>query len=101
YTQAEIALLDFAVQVAKKLANQIDPSLWNRIRQYYSESQIVEAVMTLTIFTSLSDFGNALNVSLEPVFESMSRILPHGSYGETGEDNTIEKHYTLKLVEAN
>lgn len=81
--------------------NQIDPPLWSRIRKYYSESQVVEAVLTLTIFSALSDFGSALNVSLEPVFESMSRILPHGSYGETGEENTVEKHYTLKLVEAN
>lgn len=99
FTEAEKALLDFVIQVGTNV-HQIENTIWDRIREYFSESQIVEAVLTVTVFSALSDFGGALGVSLEPVFEGMAPILPRDPHGNDYVENSVDKHYTLKLVKA-
>lgn len=79
FTDAEKALMDLTVQIGVD-ANNVSSELWGRLKQHYSEPQIVEAVFTICIYIAVSKFGDALGVVLEPVFTGLEPILPisHG-----------------------
>ncbi len=79
FTDAEKALMDLTVQIGVD-ANNVSSELWGRLKQHFTEPQIVEAVFTITIYIAVSKFGDALGVVLEPVFTGMQPILPvnHG-----------------------
>ncbi len=74
FTDAEKALMDLTVQIGVD-ANRLSKDLWDRLHQYFTEPQIVEAVFTITIYIAISKFGDALGVTLEPVFSELEPIL--------------------------
>ena len=74
FTEGERALIDLAVQIGED-ANRIPKELWERVRQHWSEPQIVEAVFVTTTYIMVSKFGDALGVELEPMFEGVKPIL--------------------------
>ena len=74
YTDGERALLDLTVQIGVD-ANRISDDLWDRVKQHYDESQIVEAVYVITQYIAISKFGDALGVVLEPAFLGGDPIL--------------------------
>jgi len=74
FTDAERALMDLTVQIGID-ANHVPDELWQRLHAHFSEPQIVEAVFTITIYIAVSKFGDALGVSLEPVFSGIEPIL--------------------------
>ncbi|MCK5362028.1 MAG: carboxymuconolactone decarboxylase family protein [Gammaproteobacteria bacterium] len=74
FTDGERALIDLAVQIGED-ANRIPKELWERVRQHWSEPQIVEAVFVTTTYIMVSKFGDALGVELEPMFEGVKPIL--------------------------
>ncbi len=74
FTEAEKALMDLTVQIGID-ANHVPSELWERLHTNFSEPQIVEAVFTITVYIAVSKFGDALGVSLEPVFSGIEPIL--------------------------
>lgn len=74
FSDAEKALMDLTVQIGVD-ANRVSKDLWDRLKQHFSEPQIVEAVFTITVYIAVSKFGDALGVSLEEVFSGMDPIL--------------------------
>ncbi len=75
FTDAEKALMDLTVQIGID-ANNLSADLWGRLKEHFTEPQIVEAVFTITIYIAVSKFGDALGVALEPVFDGIKPILP-------------------------
>lgn len=75
FTDAEKTLMDFTVQIGVD-ANRIPKELWDRLREHFTEPQIVEAAFVITQYIAVSKFGDALGVVLEPVFSDISSILP-------------------------
>lgn len=74
FTDAEKALMDLTVQIGVD-ANRLSKDLWDRLHQHFTEPQIVEAVFTITVYIAVSKFGDALGVTLEPVFAGLDPIL--------------------------
>jgi len=74
FTEGEKALLELTHQIGVD-ANRISKDLWDRVKEHYDESQIVEAVYVITQYIAISKFGDALGVVLEPVFADMDPIL--------------------------
>ncbi len=74
YTDGERALLDLTVQIGED-ANHVSSELWDRLHAHWSEAEIVDAVFVITIYIAVSKFGDALGVSLEPMFEGVKPIL--------------------------
>ena len=74
FTEAEKALMDLTVQIGVD-ANHVPGELWERLHKHFTEPQIVEAVFTITVYIAVSKFGDALGVSLEPVFSGIEPIL--------------------------
>ncbi|MDZ4096117.1 MAG: carboxymuconolactone decarboxylase family protein [Paracoccaceae bacterium] len=74
FTDAERALLDFAVQIGVD-ANRVPKGLWDRLHKHWSEAQIVDAAFVITIYIAVSKFGDALGVALEPMFDGVRPIL--------------------------
>jgi len=74
FTDAEKALMDLTVQIGVD-ANNVSEELWGRLKQHFTEPQIVEAVFTITIYIAVSKFGDALGVELEPVFSGIEPML--------------------------
>jgi len=74
FTEGEKALLELTEQIGID-ANRISKDLWRRIKEHYTEPQIVEAVYVITQYIAISKFGDALGVVLEPVFHGHDPIL--------------------------
>lgn len=74
FTEAEKALLDFAVQIGVD-ANRVSKGLWDRLHKHWSEAQIVDAAFVITTYIAVSKFGDALGVELEPMFDGVKPIL--------------------------
>ena len=74
FSAAEKTLMDLTVQIGVD-ANSLSGELWERLRQHFTEPQIVEAVFTITIYIAVSKFGDALGVGLEPVFSGIEPLL--------------------------
>ena len=74
FSDGEKGLLDLTVQIGVD-ANRISSELWSRLKEHFSEPQIVEAVYVITQYIAISKFGDALGVYLEPVFDDLSPIL--------------------------
>ena len=74
FTEGEKALMDLTVQVGED-ANRVSEELWERLHANWSEPQIVDAVFVITIYIAVSKFGDALGVSLEPMFDGVQPIL--------------------------
>lgn len=74
FSDAEKALLDLTVYIGIN-ANHVPEELWDRLREHFTEAQIVEAAFTITTYIGLSKFGVAMKVELEPVFTEINPIL--------------------------
>lgn len=74
FSEGERALLDFAVQIGAD-ANRVPKHLWARLKQHWSEAQIVDAAFVITTYIAVSKFGDALGVELEPLFEGVTPVL--------------------------
>jgi len=74
FTEGEKALMDLTVQIGED-ANRVSEELWERLHANWTEPQIVDAVFVITIYIAVSKFGDALGVSLEPMFDGVQPIL--------------------------
>jgi len=74
FTESEKALLDLTVQIGVD-ANRLSNELWSRLHKHFTQAQIVEAVFTITTYISVSKFGDALGVALEPAFDGVNPLL--------------------------
>jgi AhpD family alkylhydroperoxidase len=74
FTEGEKALVELTAQIGID-ANRISQDLWGRVKEHYTEPQIVEAVYVITQYIAISKFGDALGVVLEPVFQGMEPVL--------------------------
>lgn len=74
FSEAERALLDFAVQIGVD-ANRVPKHLWERLKTHWSESQIVDAAYVITTYIAISKFGDALGVGLESMFDGVTPVL--------------------------
>ncbi len=74
FTDRERAILDLCGQVVLD-PEKIPAETWARVRQYYSDDQIVEILATIGAYIQVSKFGDAMGVELEPVFYGRSSVL--------------------------
>ncbi len=74
FTDAERAILDLCAQVVLD-PEQIPAEMWAKVRQYYSDDQVVEVLATIGAYIQVSKFGDAMGVELEPVFHGRSSVL--------------------------
>jgi len=74
FTEAERCILDLTMQIRED-ANRVSDALWSRMREHWSEAQLVEMVYVITIYIMVSKFGDALHVELEPVFADLETQL--------------------------
>jgi 4-carboxymuconolactone decarboxylase len=74
FTDAERAILDLTAHVVLD-PEQIPSEVWERVRQHYGDSQIVEIVTTIGAYLQVSKFGDALGVELEPVWHGHEPVL--------------------------
>ncbi len=74
YTESEKAILDLCAQVVID-PEKISPDIWQRVRQYYDDGQIVEILATIGAYLQVSKFGDAMGVELEEVFHGYEPVL--------------------------
>jgi len=74
FSEAERSVLDLTMQIRED-ANRVSDALWSRMREHWSEAQLVEMVYVITIYIMVSKFGDALHVELEPVFTDLETQL--------------------------
>lgn len=70
FSEGEKALLDFTVQIGED-ANRVSKDLWRRLKDNWSEAQIVDAAFVITTYIAVSKFGDALGVELEDMFDGV------------------------------
>ncbi|MBA8907532.1 hypothetical protein [Aminobacter ciceronei] len=56
-------------------ANRVPIHPWTRLKQHWTEAQIVDATFVITTYISASKFGDALGVGLESLFDGTAPIL--------------------------
>lgn len=61
FTPAEKAGLRFAERMTRD-AHTVDDQLWNELRQYYDEGQIVELAAAIGLFNYFNRFNDALRM---------------------------------------
>ncbi|MCB2038103.1 MAG: carboxymuconolactone decarboxylase family protein [Burkholderiaceae bacterium] len=66
YTEAERAALDFSLAAASQ-PNDVDDALFARMRQHWSEAQIVEILGVVAMFGFLNRWNDSMGTPLEPV----------------------------------
>jgi len=74
FNEAERAILDLCAQVV------IDPEgisteTWERVKDHYSDDQIIEILVTIGAYIQVSKFGDAMGVELESVFHGRDSVL--------------------------
>jgi len=74
FNEAERSILDLTMQIRED-ANRVSDELWQRMREHWSEEQLVEMIYVITIYIMVSKFGDALHVELEPVFSDLETQL--------------------------
>ena len=79
YTEAERAALDFAVAAASQ-PNAVTDELFERLRQHWSEAQIVELAAAVAINGFLNRWSDTMAPALEhePKAFGERHLLPHG-----------------------
>ncbi|MGH8284124.1 MAG: carboxymuconolactone decarboxylase family protein [Gammaproteobacteria bacterium] len=70
YTDAERAALDFAL-AAGSVPNAVDEKIMVRLRQFWSEDQIVEMLAAICLYGFLNRWNDSLATSLEPAAKDM------------------------------
>lgn len=51
-------------EVMTKDANQVDDKLWNELKEYYDDGEIVELASVTGLFNYFNRFNNALQVDI-------------------------------------
>ena len=67
FSEAERSLLDFCLAIIQD-ATAIPVGVWVRLREHWSEAQIVDAAFVISMYTAVSSFAEALEVQLEEKF---------------------------------
>ncbi len=70
----EVAMLDLCGQVVLN-PEDISQTVWDAVKKYYNDSQVVEIVATIGAYLQVSKFGDALGVELEPVWHGHEPVL--------------------------
>lgn len=74
YKPNEIAILDLCAHVVID-PNQVPDEVWDEVKKYYDDGQIVEIVATIGAYLQVSKFGDSLGVELEPVWYGHQPVL--------------------------
>ena len=78
FSDAEKAALNLA-KVSSSIPNETSDEDFARLRQYYSDSEIVEIVFTISLYAFLNKFNSTMNTDLEDaprqLFEQLNRNL--------------------------
>ena len=74
YKPNEVAILDLCVHTVLN-PEKIPQEVWDKVKKYYDDGQIVEVVATIGAYLQVSKFGDALGVELEEVWAGHEPIL--------------------------
>lgn len=74
YTPAEVAILDLCAHVVID-PEKIPADVWAKVKESYSDAQIVEIVATIGAYLQVSKFGDSLGVQLEDVWHGHQPVL--------------------------
>ena len=79
YTEAERVALDFALAAAAQ-PNEVTDELFAKMKQHWSENQIVEIVGVIALFGWLNRFNDTMATPLEeePIEVGEKFLAPHG-----------------------
>ena len=79
FTEAERVALDFAVAAASQ-PNDVSDELFAKMKQHWTENQIVEIVATIALFGFLNRWNDTLATPLEeePIEVGRKILAPHG-----------------------
>ncbi|HEY7656567.1 MAG TPA: hypothetical protein VH881_06870 [Burkholderiales bacterium] len=79
YTEAERAALDFAIAAASQ-PNAVTDALFARMKQHWTENQIVEITAVVAMFGWLNRFNDTMATPLEeePLAVGGKFLAPHG-----------------------
>lgn len=79
YSEAERVALDVALAAAQ-VPNDVTDELFARLREHWSEGQIVEIVALISLFGSLNRFNDTMATPLEhePIVVGEKFLAPHG-----------------------
>ena len=79
YTEAERVALDFALAAAAQ-PNAVTDELFGKMKQHWSETQIVEIVGVIALFGWLNRFNDTMATPLEeePIEVGKKFLAPHG-----------------------
>ena len=79
YTEAERVALDFALAAAAQ-PNEVTDELFGKMKQHWSENQIVEIVGVIALFGWLNRFNDTMATPLEeePIEVGEKFLAPHG-----------------------
>ncbi len=70
----EVAILDLCAQMVLN-PEKITQEMWDNVKKYYDDGQIVEIVATIGAYLQVSKFGDALGVELESVWSGYQPVL--------------------------
>jgi len=79
YTEAERVALDFAIAAASQ-PNDVTDELFERMKQHWSEGQIVEITALIAYFGFMNRFNDTMATPLEeePIAVAAKHIAAHG-----------------------
>ncbi len=97
YNPEEVAILDLCSHVVLD-PEQIPLEVWENVKKYYSDGQIVEIVATIGAYLQVSKFGDAMGVELESVWHGHEPVL----FGvEPPKSKAAQKHLDHFLSQSN
>jgi alkylhydroperoxidase family enzyme len=80
YSEAERTALDFAL-AAGSVPNAVDAELMGRMKQYWSEEQIVQILGAVSLYGFLNRWNDSMATDLEPSPTAMGeRVLARGGW---------------------
>lgn len=74
YTEEEVAILDLCSHVVLN-PEGIPGEVWQRVKKYYDDGQIIEILATIGAYLQVSKFGDAMGVELEDAFHGHEPVL--------------------------
>ena len=79
FTEAERVALDFAIAAASQ-PNDVSDELFERMKQHWSEGEIVEIAALIAYFGFMNRFNDTMATPLEdePIEVAQKHIAPHG-----------------------
>lgn len=83
FSEAERAALDLAV-ASSSIPNAVDESLMNRVKQYWSENDIVEIMGIIALFGYLNRWNDSMATTIEPAAIQSGETLLAKAGWETG-----------------